>query len=215
MEKVSDRLVAQPEKNTKVYVEIVRQLREMIEKDGLKTGDKIPSERELSERLNAGRSSVREALRALELLGLIETRRGEGTFIRDFRGNQLVQLLSTFILQDEKAKTDVIETKYMVEVDCLYLAAEKFQKEEFERLQIWIEEHHFEDEEFFKKIAEIADNHLIYRIWNILNDYYNSLQLKGSPAEKAEYRMLADSLASKKKELILEKYRALRKMSTN
>ena len=41
----------------------------MIEKDSLKPGDKIPSERELSERLNAGRSSVREALGALELLG--------------------------------------------------------------------------------------------------------------------------------------------------
>lgn len=207
--------MAQPEKNTKVYVEIVRQLREMIEKDGLKTGDKIPSERELSERLNAGRSSVREALRALELLGLIETRRGEGTFIRDFRGNQLVQLLSTFILQDEKAKTDVIETKYMIEVDCLKLAAVKFQKEELERLKVWIEEHNFEDGEFFKKVAEIADNHLFYRIWNILNDYYNSLELKASPAEKAEYLMLADSLASKNEELILEKYRKLRKMSTN
>jgi len=207
--------VAQPEKNTKVYVEIVRQLREMIEKDGLKTGDKIPSERELSERLNAGRSSVREALRALELLGLIETRRGEGTFIRDFRGNQLVQLLSTFILQDEKAKTDVIETKYMIEVDCLKLAAVKFQKEELERLKVWIEEHNFEDGEFFKKVAEIADNHLFYRIWNILNDYYNSLELKASPAEKAEYLMLADSLASKNEELILEKYRKLRKMSAD
>jgi len=207
--------VAQPEKNTKVYVEIVRQLREMIDKDGLKTGDKIRSERELSERLNAGRSSVREALRALELLGLIETRRGEGTFIRDFRGNQLVQLLSTFILQDEKAKTDVIETKYMIEVDCLKLAAVKFQKEELERLKVWIEEHNFEDGEFFKKVAEIADNHLFYRIWNILNDYYNSLQLKGFTAEKAEYRIVAGSLASKKKELILEKYRSLRNMSTD
>ena len=75
----------------------------------------------MSERLNVGRSSVREALRALELLGLIETRRGEGTFIRDFQGNQLVQLLSTFILQDEKAKLDVIETKNLIEMDLLRL----------------------------------------------------------------------------------------------
>lgn len=214
LEKVSERLVAQPEKNTKVYVEIVRQLRNIIEKDGLKTGDKIPSERELSERLNAGRSSVREALRALELLGLIETRRGEGTFIRDFRGNQLVQLLSTFILQDEKAKIDVVETKYMIEVDCLYLAAAKLHDEDFERLKGWIDEHNFEDEDFFKKIADFADNHLFYRIWNILNDYYNSLQLKVSPAAKEEYLRLADSLASKKEEQILHTYRKLRKMST-
>ena len=107
--------------NTKVYLEIVKQLREMISADNLQSGDKIPSERELSERLNVGRTSVREALRALELLGLIETRRGEGTYIRDFRGNQLVQLLGTFILQDEKAKLDVIETKNLIEMDFLRL----------------------------------------------------------------------------------------------
>ncbi|RSD27877.1 FadR/GntR family transcriptional regulator [Mesobacillus subterraneus] len=207
--------MSQPEKNTKVYVEIVRQLREMIYKDELKPGDKIPSERELSERLNAGRSSVREALRALELLGLIETRRGEGTFIRDFRGNQLVQLLSTFILQDDKAKQDVIETKSMIEVDCLYLAAEKVQQEEIERLKVWIDEHNFEDEEFFKTIAELADNHLFYRIWYILNDYYNALNLKVSPSEKEDYQKLVDSLATKRGDLILERYRMLRKMSTS
>lgn len=207
--------MAQPEKNTKVYVEIVRQLREMINKDGLKPGDKIPSERELSERLNAGRSSVREALRALELLGLIETRRGEGTFIRDFRGNQLVQLLSTFILQDEKAKDDVIETKYMIEVDSLYLAAEKFQEEEVERLKVWIDDHNFEDGEFFRKIVGLADNHLFYRIWYILNDYYNALDLTETPAEKEDYQRLVDSLESKRRDLILERYRLLRKMSNN
>ena len=69
----------------KVYVEIVHQLQNIIADDRLKTGDKLPSERELSERLKVGRSSVREALSALELLGLIETRRGEGTFLRDFK----------------------------------------------------------------------------------------------------------------------------------
>ncbi|MDQ7864958.1 GntR family transcriptional regulator [Peribacillus frigoritolerans] len=68
----------------------------MIEADSLLPGDKIPSERELSDRFNVGRSSVREALRALELLGLIETRRGEGTFIRDFQEHKLVELLGTF-----------------------------------------------------------------------------------------------------------------------
>ena len=78
---------------------------------GLLPGDKIPSERELSERLDVGRSSVREALRALELLGLIETRRGEGTFIKDFQEHRLVELLGTFFLQNEKVNEDLAETK--------------------------------------------------------------------------------------------------------
>ncbi|MEC3541343.1 GntR family transcriptional regulator, partial [Bacillus thuringiensis] len=77
--------------NTKVYLEIVKKIRSIMEEDGLVAGDRLPSERELSSRLNVGRSSVREALRALELVGLIETRRGEGTFIRNFYDNGLVQ----------------------------------------------------------------------------------------------------------------------------
>ncbi len=154
--------------NTKVYLEIVKKLREMITDDGLVSGDKIPSERELSERLNVGRSSVREALRALELLGLIETRRGEGTFIRDFRGNQLVQLLGTFILQDEKAKVDVIETKNLIEMDCLRLALYRINNKQVEKLKEWVQSDRLDDDEFFNRIIEIADNHLISRIWLIL-----------------------------------------------
>src|SRR5690606_16556260 len=97
----------------------------MIVRDGLLPGDKLPSERELSERLQVGRSSVREALRALELLGLIETRRGEGTFLRDVRNHQLVEILGGFILQDEHIKKDLLETKQLIEKDAIRLIQSK------------------------------------------------------------------------------------------
>ena len=121
----------------------------MIERNNLKSGDKLPSERELSERLNVGRSSVREALRALELLGLIETRRGEGTFIRDFEGHQLVQLLSTFILQDDKAKRDIMETKYLIELDCLWLTIHKSSDEQLIEFKNWADTAVYTDDDFF------------------------------------------------------------------
>ncbi len=69
------------QENKKVFLEIVKQLKDLIELEQIRHGDKLPSERVLSERLNVGRSSVREALRSLELLGLIETRQGGGTFL--------------------------------------------------------------------------------------------------------------------------------------
>ena len=81
--------------NTKVYLEIVKNPF-YYGRGWIGGGDRLPSERELSSRLNVGRSSVREALRALELVGLIETRRGEGTFIRNFYDNGLVQLIAPF-----------------------------------------------------------------------------------------------------------------------
>jgi GntR family transcriptional regulator, transcriptional repressor for pyruvate dehydrogenase complex len=199
--------------NTKVYLEIVKQLREMIAADNLKSGDKIPSERELSERLNVGRSSVREALRALELLGLIETRRGEGTFIRDFRGHQLVQLLGTFILQDEKAKLDVIETKNLIEMDLLRLVLNRADEKQLIKLKSLVETNHLNDDQFFYQLIELADNYLFSRIWLILKDYHHSLSLKNEVYNRDSYLMLIEALVEKDQEKTLSTYRQLRNLS--
>nr|WP_272928155.1 GntR family transcriptional regulator [Bacillus sp. USDA818B3_A] len=202
--------------NTKVYLEIVKQLRDMITVDGLKTGDKIPSERELSERLNFGRSSVREALRALELLGLIETRRGEGTYIRDFRGHQLVQLLSTFILQDQKAKRDVLETKYYIEMDCLRLALQKADNQEINKILNWLERtEDISDDQFFQSLMELSDNHLFLRLWSILKEYYNSLEENHITYMRDDYLELVKALAEKNLEKTLSAYRKLRNLSNS
>jgi DNA-binding FadR family transcriptional regulator len=199
--------------NNKVYLEIVKQLREMISADNLKSGDKIPSERELSERLNVGRSSVREALRALELLGLIETRRGEGTFIRDFRGNQLVQLLGTFILQDEKAKLDVIETKNIIEMDFLRLVLNRADANRLFTLKGLVEDDQLNDDEFFYQLVEMADNYLFSRIWLILKDYYNSLNLSKVEYNRNSYFVLIEALIEKDENKTLAAYRQLRNLS--
>nr|WP_257009259.1 GntR family transcriptional regulator [Bacillus sp. 7884-1] len=199
--------------NNKVYLEIVKQLREMISADNLKSGDKIPSERELSERLNVGRSSVREALRALELLGLIETRRGEGTFIRDFRGNQLVQLLGTFILQDEKAKLDVIETKNLIEMDFLRLVLNRADENKLFTLKSLVEDDQINDDQFFNQLVEMADNYLFSRIWLILKDYYNSLNLRKVEYNKNSYFMLIEALIEKDEKKTFVAYRQLRNLS--
>lgn len=199
--------------NTKVYLEIVKQLREMIAADDLKSGDKIPSERELSERLNVGRSSVREALRALELLGLIETRRGEGTFIRDFRGNQLVQLLGTFILQDEKAKLDVIETKNLIEMDLLRLVLNRADEKQLLNVKSLVCADQLNDDQFFYQLIELADNYLFSRIWLILKDYHHSLNLKNVEYNRDSYLMLIQAMVEKDEKKTLSVYRHLRNLS--
>lgn len=188
----------------------------MIEDDGLKPGDKIPSERELSERLQVGRSSVREALRAIELLGLIETRRGEGTYLRDARGNQLVQILSTFILQDQKAIRDVKDTKFLIEMDCLRLIIQRNNGEQLKKIRRKTENGRINDDEFFLRIVELADNHLFYRIWIILSEYYNSLQLQlqKETYSTADYLALIDALIGGNEEAVIKEYKRMRKLSS-
>ena len=154
------------------FAEVVEKIRDMIAADGLVPGDKMPSERELSERLSAARSSVREALRALELLGLIETKRGEGTFLRDFNDHQLVQLLSTFILQREQTKKDVCLTKEIIEMGCLSsLVMLPDLEEQMAVLAEKIKDTSFTEHDFFVFLMNINGNSLLKKIWLIVSDY--------------------------------------------
>ncbi|KSU63970.1 hypothetical protein AS034_06930 [[Bacillus] enclensis] len=200
---------------SKVYIGIVHQLREMISNDGLKKGDKIPSERELSERLNVGRSSVREALRALELLGLIETRRGEGTFLRDFRDHHLIDLLGMFILQDQKAKEDIKCTKTMIEKEALRTIF--CQKLDISAIETLVKEDNgtLTWREIVEELILLSNNYLSHRIWNVLNDYETFIigEKKITPEIKEKLLNLLQGLENQDKELVQTAYRQISEIS--
>ncbi|MEI5905481.1 GntR family transcriptional regulator [Bacillus spongiae] len=159
----------------KVYLSIVRKIREIIAEEGYKPGDKLPSERVLTERLQVGRSSVREALRALELLGLIETRRGEGTFLRDFRDHQLVELLGMFILQNTQAQRDVQQTKVFLEQECIRSFCTNVDHasvcDKLRNLQSALNQDEIDGYQVMQQLFAIHPNRLICKIWTILHDF--------------------------------------------
>ncbi|MFC4321066.1 FadR/GntR family transcriptional regulator [Litchfieldia salsa] len=189
--------------SSKLYIEIVKKLQLIIVEDGLVPGDKIPSERELSDRLNVGRSSVREALRALELLGLIETRRGEGTYIKDFGENQLVQILGTFILQGVKKKSDLLETKYIIECECIKLAIARINESQVEYLELKNEQGELTFTSLFKVIVEATDNLLVLRIWQVLTEYHETAF---TPQEKFEFANIIKGLRDRDVESVMKEY---------
>ncbi|MEA3320889.1 MAG: GntR family transcriptional regulator [Bacillota bacterium] len=189
---------------TKMYLEIVKKIRAIIVADGLKAGDKIPSERELSDRLNVGRSSVREALRALELLGLIETRRGEGTFIKDFKEHHLVELLGTFILEQDKTKNDLLETKLEIEKSCIQLLMQKASVKDYEKLREMLSAP-ISRTEFFKGIVTIVDNSLMLRIWTLVNSYAQIIS-KDNMIESGVLEELLEAMREKQAEQVIKLY---------
>ena len=83
-----------PIKAKKIYEEIVEQIRLLMAGGELKPGDKLLPERELADRLQVSRASVREAIRALEMMGFVEIRPGDGTFVRDRNTDEIIQPLS-------------------------------------------------------------------------------------------------------------------------
>lgn len=183
--------VGQRQYQQKVYLETFEKIRKIIQERNLQPGDRLPSERELTDLLHVGRSSVREALRAMELLGLIETRRGEGTFIVDFRKHQLVELLSSFVFQRENADHDILEVKRIIETSGIY-------KLVFNRTYIDISqwnEKYFDREKFFERILILTDNQLLLKIWYILSEFIRLLQFT-NPIEKKNYIELLTAINS-------------------
>jgi GntR family transcriptional regulator, transcriptional repressor for pyruvate dehydrogenase complex len=186
----------------KVYIEIIDKIHDIINQDELKAGDKLPSERELSDRLNVGRSSVREALRSLELLGLIETRRGEGTFIVDANEYQLIEILGTFVLQSDKVIEDLIELKNMIEMTALPLACIRMEDDEITELASVCKELVAKPSEevilsFHRKIVEGSHNRLLVRVWNILYQYYKNSGQQTNLENTSSYEKLLASIVER------------------
>ncbi|WP_408007176.1 FadR/GntR family transcriptional regulator [Pseudalkalibacillus sp. A8] len=181
----------------KMFVEILNKLKTIMFDDQLQPGDKLPSERELSERLNVGRSSVREALRAMELLGLIETRRGEGTFIKEPKKHRLVEVLASFILNDTTAKEELAETRNLIEKNAIMLASERRTEEQISKLKDLLSrmEEASADKmssamewDFFKIVFDAAQNFLLYRLWIELNEYDDTCSKKKYSYKLSDYK---------------------------
>ncbi|WP_414052375.1 FadR/GntR family transcriptional regulator [Macrococcus animalis] len=94
---------------------VITAINEIIKTKNLTAGDKLPSERYLSENLNISRSSVREALRALEMLGVIETRRGEGTYITEMDNNQFMEMIAGYVITTETQQAEISEFIHIIE----------------------------------------------------------------------------------------------------
>lgn len=162
--------------SSKRFLDIIGELQSLIKEQGIQYGDKLPSERHLAEQLQVSRTAVREALRSMELLGLIETRRGEGTFLSDFKKHQLVEVLSTFIMQQARSVQDVVETRMIHERAAITTVTEN---EELRALPVWKgmqvklneEEAVFLREDVIRETIIATENRLSLKIWFLLKQY--------------------------------------------
>ena len=103
--------------------EIVKALTDLIMKRVWKPGDLIPSEKELAIRFQVGRSTIREAVKSLVVLGVLEARAGEGSFVREPTSELLSGGFRWGLLLSEGNLDDFVEVRVLIEVECARRAA--------------------------------------------------------------------------------------------
>lgn len=114
---------------------IAEQLEELILEGALKPGEKLPPERELAIRLEVSRPSLREAILKLKTQGLVESRRGGGTYIRDIVADPVTNPLLHLLKGHPETVFDVLELRHALEETAAQLAAERATEGDLQRLR--------------------------------------------------------------------------------
>jgi GntR family transcriptional regulator, transcriptional repressor for pyruvate dehydrogenase complex len=198
---------------TKLYQKVVKQVQDIIRDGLLRPGDMLPPERELAERLHVSRGSLREAILALESMGLVEPRHGEGTIVRDLSAAPLVNQLSVMLVQKRALVGELLEFRLMIEPTLAARAAANATEEEITHLeeilsrqQAKIDQGELaieEDSKFHYAIAQAARNSVVLKVLDVFMDYLRdsrelSLQVEGRPQKSLNsHRRILNAIARK------------------
>lgn len=166
----------------KVNEKIARELQNRIRRREFQPGEQLPPERQLAGLFGASRGSVREALRALELAGVIVSRQGGGNFVTDTLPDTATEPLSQFLERQREHLLDLSEARKMFEPRLAFLAAERATRHDVDALRLAVEEQERglrnEDVEavfnadrlFHQTIAEAARNQTFIMLHSYLSD---------------------------------------------
>lgn len=172
-----------PVKNKRVYQQVADQIQKMILNGNLKSGDRLPAEREMAEMFKVSRTSIREAVRALDILGLVECRQGGGNFIRKDFGSSFFEPLSISFKLQNGSYLDILETRKMLEIEAAALAAERMTEKQRSELQAISEKLAAAtgeklctklDAEFHYKIIECTGNFLMQSFYSAVSELMKS-----------------------------------------
>jgi GntR family transcriptional regulator, transcriptional repressor for pyruvate dehydrogenase complex len=179
----------------KVYEGVARQIERLILKK-LQPGDKLPSERDLAEILAVSRSSIRDAIRSLELMGMVEPRQGAGTIVREISSDSLVNPLANARKRKEEMVGELLDFRKMLEPPLAARAALRVSPAEIVEMQEILDRQEeklsrgestiAEDTEFHYAIALASGNSVVRKVLDTLMDLLRdsrerSLQVDGRP----------------------------------
>ena len=182
-------------RRNKVYEEVAQRIERLILKK-LRPGDKLPSERELAEMLKVSRSSIRDAIRGLELRGMVEPRQGAGTIVRERPSESLVNPFTNALERRRELVSELLDFRKMLEPPLAARAATHASADEISEMEEILQRQDDkqgrgeaavgEDAEFHYSVALASGNSVVLKVLDILMDLLRdtrerSLQVDGRP----------------------------------
>ncbi|MCP4671404.1 MAG: FadR family transcriptional regulator [Desulfobacula sp.] len=176
------KLQYKPLKKHRLYEDVAEQIKKTIFNGDLKPGDQLPSERDLAVMFNVGRPTIREALRTLSVLGLIESNQGfKGSVVKkidiaqyfEAMGEQFIWMIEA----NEKSFKEMWEVRKYVELGIAHLVAENASDQKINDLEKYIvkmencggdiKKYFIIAMDFHLKLAQISENKMFYFIWKV------------------------------------------------
>ena len=199
---------------TRVSKEIIDQVRDLVSSGRLNPGDRLPSERELAQTFHVGRSTVREAIRSMESLGLIDVRAGEGTFLAGLMAQNTQDPLTANLFKNWSTHFKLFEVRSVLEPSLAGLAARRATSEQIEAMRGILADQERdilrgetgkkEDNLFHHIIAEATGNEILHRIADSLmillgQTRESSLQHSGRPMRSLkQHQAILEAIETRK-----------------
>jgi GntR family transcriptional repressor for pyruvate dehydrogenase complex len=199
-------------RRNKLYEEVADKLQQWILAE-MKPGDKLPPERQLAEMFGVGRSSIRDAARRLQAMGLVEPRQGHGTVVCEVSDDSIISPLSSVLVRRWKLVDELLDVRKIIEPGIAARAAGNASPEHISTMEEILRRQAGklgrgqsaidEDSEFHYCLALAADNSVVLRVLDVLMDLLQksreqSLQLKGRPAKSlAGHRRIVAAIKRK------------------
>lgn len=169
--------------NEKVYFLVIEYIKSLAQNGEISFGSKIPSERELMATLGLSRNSIREALRSLENIGIIESRHGQGNFLVNNMGKGLNSVFSMLLFTQQSNYVEISQLRRFIEIGAYLLAVKHIREEDLRRLAYIldsldtcaIEERARIDKQFHDEIIKISGNNLLEILNEALAELFESV----------------------------------------
>ena len=172
-------------KKQSVASQVFKQLKQNIVNGTWKLGEKLPSENELVQMFGVSRISVREALKQLVSLGLVETRQGEGSFVKQLEADSHMNDLFHLMVLKREEIVELIKYREIIEVGAIALAVERAEKSDILALEENVRAHEqFKDDyeraaridlEFHLLLAKASKNPFVIKANSLMKDVFHAV----------------------------------------